>query len=156
MSRKSAAGALAVALTAGAASVASAGDDDHDRRTIRLVAKGTGVTLVENGQPGVGLGDRFVARGDLLRGEEKVGVAGVDCVTLTYGPGGSSYQCTATASLPDGQLAFQSLTVADGPIPSSATAAVTGGTGRYRTAHGEVTMSISTQGVQGEIVIRLR
>ena len=156
MSRKSAVGALAAALAVGGASIASARDGDHDGRTIRLTAKNGSVTVVENGRAGINPGDRFVAVGDLFQGDAKVGWAANDCVTLTYGPAGSSYQCTATASLPDGQLAFQALATGTGPIPSSATAAVTGGTGRYRTAQGEAALSISAQGLQGDLVVRLR
>jgi hypothetical protein len=43
------------------------------------------------------------------------------------------------------------------PADLSATAAVTGGTGRYRTAHGEATLTVPPGADEtGEVTIRLR
>jgi hypothetical protein len=147
---------LGVALAVGGASIASARDDNGGGRTIRLTAKSTGVALVENGQAGINRGDRFISSGDLLRDGQKVGVAALDCVVIAAGPPQWVYQCTNTASLPGGQLAFQGLVTSEGVTPSGGTAAVTGGTDRYRRAHGQATLTLSQAGLQGDLVIDLR
>jgi hypothetical protein len=157
MSGKPFAVALAAVLAASGASVASAGGDDDDRgRVIRLTATNTGTALVENGQAGLNIGDRVVAAGDLLRGDEKVGHAGLDCALLRVEGPASTYTCTSGVSLPDGQIAFQGLAEL-APGVTSLTNAVTGGTGRYRTARGEATLALGAGGgLTGNVTIRLR
>ena len=157
MSRKSTAGALAAVLALSGASIAAAGDDDdHGARVIRLTARNAGLVFVENGKTGLNQGDRLVVAGDLLRGDEKVGQAGLDCVALRLEARGPTFQCTSAASLADGQITFLALFTAE-PGVTSSVAAVTGGTGRYRTARGEATLTFSTAGaLEGDLVIRLR
>jgi allene oxide cyclase-like protein len=156
MSRKATIGALAAVLAVSGASIASAGSDDDDgQRVIRLMVRTTGIALVENGQAGLNPGDRFVSSGDLLREGEKIGDAGLDCTVIRVHAPASLYSCVSGAALPGGQIAFQSLSAVD-PANVSATAAVTGGTGRYRTAHGEATLSVPAAGGLGEVTIRLR
>jgi allene oxide cyclase-like protein len=155
MSRKSAAGALALVLAVSGASIASAGDDDNGGRVIRLTGKQTGLTVVENGQPGFNRGDRVVAVADVLRGDQKVGQAGIDCVFLRVEGSTATIQCTTSAELPGGQIAFQALATVTLGEARSVTAAVTGGTGRYRTAHGEASLAVSASGLTGDVTIRL-
>jgi hypothetical protein len=156
-SRKSTIGALAAVLAVSGASIASAGDDDGDgQRVIRLSVKGTGLAVVENGQSGLNPGDRFVSSGDLLRGGDKVGDASLDCTVVRVQTPASLYSCVGGAALQGGQITFQSLTAVD-PANVSATAAVTGGTGRYRTAQGEATLNgAAGPGQTGDVTIRLR
>jgi hypothetical protein len=155
MSRKSMVGALAVVLAVGGASIASAGDDDNGGRVIRLAVKSTGFALVENGQAGQNPGDRVVASGDLLRGGETVGDAALECTLIRLQQPAPLYSCVAGASLPGGQITFQSIGTVS-PADVSATAAVTGGTGRYRTAHGEATLTVDLARQTGGVTIRLR
>lgn len=154
MSRRSAASALAVVLAAGGASIASAGGDDHGHAVLRLTAKNGAVAFVDNGQPGVNRGDRIVADVDLFRGDRKVGQAGLDCALTRVAGSTSSYVCTVSAALPDGQLTFASYTTLT-PDTQTATAAVTGGTGRYRRAHGEASLTIAGGTLGGAATIRL-
>lgn len=156
MSRKSAVLALAAALAVGGTSIAAAGDDDHDGRTIRLTAKNAGLSIVENGQPGLNRGDRAVVAGDLFQGGQKVGEAALDCVVIRADGPRLQNQCVSSMTLPDGELAFEGLVAVDISAATSGTVAVVGGTGRYRRAQGEVTMTVSANGLIGDVVIRLR
>ena len=74
-------------------------------------------------------------------------MGGYECSTLLYRSGADpagppqaqTDQCVATLSLPRGQITAQGLVDRTGPVPI--TVAITGGTGAYRTAHGEVETS---------------
>ena len=51
--------------------------------------------------------------------------------------GSGHFQCLATLSLPEGQLTAQGLTTLN-ESGQPFTLAITGGTGAYRTAHGQI------------------
>jgi hypothetical protein len=131
---------LAVAsLPAASASSSQAGSsagDDNDVEVIRVIAVTVQENFLDLGEPGDSLGDQLVFTTDLLRRGEKVGIGGVHCTVVRLEPMVSATtQCVATAELPRGQLAGQGLlTFTEGP--STFRLAITGGTGRYRTAHG--------------------
>jgi hypothetical protein len=131
----------------------SDGDDDDDVRILRLTSKTVQQAEVNVGDPAFGVGDRFVSSEDLFRGDEKVGVSGIDCVVVLFTPGpdpagtpeAETAQCVATLSLAQGQITAQGLVSFIPPGPS--TVAITGGTGAYRTAHGEVEVTEESPGV---------
>lgn len=54
------------------------------------------------------------------------------------GQAGGRFQCVATLSLPEGQLTAQGLATLAEPGDHPVTLAITGGTGAYRTAHGQI------------------
>jgi hypothetical protein len=127
-----------VSLPAGAApssSTNSSGDEDGVE-VIRVTAIDVQDTFLDLGEPGDSLGDQSVFSQDLFRQGEKVGTAGAVCTLVRLVPMVSATaQCVATAKLPRGQITVQGLlTFTDGP--SRFPLAITGGTGRYRTAHG--------------------
>ena len=128
-----------VSLPAGAApsSTNSSGDEDGVE-VIRVTAIDVQDTFLDLGEPGDSLGDQSVFSQDLFRRGEKVGAAGVVCTLVRLEPMVSAtVQCLGTAQLPRGQITIQGLlTFTDGP--STFRLAITGGTGRYRTAHGVV------------------
>jgi hypothetical protein len=80
------------------------------------------------------LGDSFVLSENLLRDGRRVGVSGVECtfVRLEHPP--SAFQCVITARLGSDQLTVQGLAF-DQPRNVFA---ITGGTGRWRNAGGQV------------------
>jgi hypothetical protein len=86
------------------------------------------------------LGDQFIFRNDLSRAGKKVGIDGGVCTLVGLEPMVSAtLQCVATAELPRGQITVQGLaTFTDGP--STFELAITGGTGRFREAHGVLTI----------------
>jgi hypothetical protein len=122
-----------VALAVGAANPAlgSSGDDDEGR-TIRVVSITTEQEFLDIGTKGFGLGDEFVFSSKLLKGGEQVGHAGVVC-TLTSVEREES-ECVATAWFHGGQIAAQGLVGND----ESFVLPLTGGSGRYEGAEGEV------------------
>ena len=143
--RVSAVVALLLALPITVASASSSGGDSGDRgkrsveviRVTEVVVQEAGIDL---GEPGDSLGDQFVFSGDLFRGGEKVGIDGVVCTIVRLVPMVSATaQCVATAELPKGQITVQGLaTFSEETEGEPFRLAITGGTGKYRTAHGEV------------------
>ncbi len=142
---------LAVLLAIAGVPLAFAGGDDNgddnddgDVRTLQLTATTLQEAEIDLGTSGFTIGDRFVESQNLFRGDERVGVGGIDCVLVAFRPGpdpagepeAATAQCVATASLPQGQITVQGLI--DVTEPGPFTLAITGGTGAYRTAHGEV------------------
>ena len=148
--------ALAFAGTAYAGSADGAdrphGTQSH-HQTIRLVEanKEQQPTFVDTGKPGPSVGDVAVARDDVLR--ENGSPAGAfrqvcTLVDLTGNPFTSTFECFGSIALEDGTITMQ------GPFTPSQpgqTAAITGGTGQYRSAHGEIV----TRSEADEIIIRL-
>jgi Dirigent-like protein len=135
-----------VSLLVGAAVTASGA-----RRPAKKPAKTTTFTLLERSDSAtfidnppkaaregdVSQGDMFVFTGRLSRraGGPQIGrTHGVCAITLAAGQRSQS-QCTATVGLRGGQIAAQGVTSAGDVL----TFAITGGTGRYRTARGTVT-----------------
>jgi hypothetical protein len=125
-----------VSLPAGAAPSSSTKADGDGVEVIRVTAIDVQDTFLDLGEPGDSLGDQSVFSQDLFRQGEKVGTAGAVCTLVRLVPMVSATaQCVATAKLPRGQITVQGLlTFTDGP--STFRLAITGGTGRYRTAHG--------------------
>jgi hypothetical protein len=146
-----AASALLLALTS--VSFASAGSDSESDsngdkvRILHVTLTNSQQTDLDLGTPGQSVGDRFNVFGELFRNDKRVGVAGYECVTLLFRPGSdpagppaaATDQCTGSLSLPKGQITVQGLVDRTGPVP--VTIAITGGTGAYRTAHGELQTS---------------
>ena len=62
----------------------------------------------------------------------------VSCTVLRFERPSVTAQCVATLSLPEGQVTVQGLVVFTNPAKVRFVQAVTGGTGAYRTAHGEL------------------
>ncbi|MGW2328628.1 allene oxide cyclase barrel-like domain-containing protein [Streptomyces sp. NPDC001700] len=110
-------------------------------RVFDLVAHQTQFSFVDVGPPGPSQGDEFVISGDLLQGSAVVGHYGEVCTLTRVGPVVDSFdqQCVGTLTLPDGDITIQGLisVTAAGP-EADINLAITGGTGRYRTAHGFV------------------
>jgi hypothetical protein len=128
--------ALASIALASASSSATSSSDDDEVEVIRVTAITVQDTFLDLGRRGESLGDQSVFSQDLFRQGERVGSGGVVCSFVRLRPGVSAtFQCVATAKLPGGQITVQGLvTFTDGP--STFRLAITGGTGRYRTAHG--------------------
>jgi hypothetical protein len=126
-------------LPAAAASPSAARSSDNDDvEVIRVTAITVQAADLDLGATGDSLGDQFIFSDDLFRGGEKVGTAGGVATLVRLEPMVSAtLQFVATAKLPRGQITVQGLvTFTDGP--STFKLAITGGTGRYRTAHGEL------------------
>ena len=133
--------ALAVTAGAGGASGSSRGDSTFD-----VVEKTTTVGFVDNAPADVDSpGDVVVGASDLFDNHDKrIGTAHWACVRTNPG----LRHCTLTYFLPHGFLTLQGPYRDDG----TGTFAITGGTGRYRTAHGWMDLT-STSSPDGQTFV---
>jgi hypothetical protein len=132
---------LAVAgVSVAAASSSSADASKHRAWTVQLVARQTGSTQLVLAESGHGpVGNQFLGTDDLYRNGRKVGDDASVCQFMAdLGQAGGRFHCLATLSLPEGQLTAQGLFTQTEGGDQPFTVAITGGTGAYRTAHGQV------------------
>jgi hypothetical protein len=142
-----AAAGMTIAAASSSSASGAASSQPARTQTIHLVAKQTQATLLELAAPGHGpVGNQFLGTDDLFRNGRKVGNDATACQFMAdLGPAGGRFQCVATVSLPDGQLTIQGLlTQAEGGLKPFILA-ITGGTGAYRTAHGQVQVTPVSQ-----------
>ena len=131
-------GLAAAGVTVAAAS-SSADASKHRVQTIHLVAKQTGSTLLVLAAPGHGpVGNLFLTTEELYRQGQILGHDASICQFMAdIGQSCCRFQCVATLSLPEGQLTTQGLITLTETGGQPITLAITGGTGAYRTAHGQ-------------------
>jgi hypothetical protein len=126
--------------SASSSSTSSSAANNGKVEVIRVTAITAQETFLDLGDTGDSLGDQIVFSQDLFRGGKKVGIAGAQCTLVHLEPAVSvTFQCLATAQLPRGQITVQGLlTFSEETEGVPERFAITGGTGRYRTVHGEV------------------
>jgi allene oxide cyclase-like protein len=121
--------------------VASAAADD-DGTKVELIAKTVQEAEIDVAPTGeFGIGDGFVFAEDLFDGSKKVGEDGGQCTVVRFIEETQpvTLQCLVTVSLPKGHLTVQGFITFVGEDDDSVSVlAVTGGTGAYMTARGEV------------------
>jgi hypothetical protein len=156
---------LTVALTGASSSAFANSQGHHDNnggvRVLKVTLTNTQEAGFDNGAKGPSVGDRFSVFGDVVRNGKRVGAGGLECVTLQYTPGpdpagppaAQTDLCTATLALREGQISVQGLVDRAGPVPI--TVPVTGGTGAYRTAHGELQTSGPNEAGDEPLTLRL-
>lgn len=126
--------AAAGGTAAGAASNQSS-ENDGEGRVIQLTTKQVHQGYLDHGAPGFSVDDEFVFSNDLYRDGEKVGKDAGSCTVARIETGGAAtLHCAGTNSLPGGQISVQGLAAPGEPFELS----ITGGTGRYRNARGQV------------------
>jgi hypothetical protein len=134
----------------GSVAVATSASGSGENRTLvlHLSAREVSSVYLPVEPDRVSQGDEFHFANDLFRrsgrGETKVGEDGGLCTVSRHVAGGStSYHCAGTNDLPGGQIATQGLVTygADEEVKATPYSfSITGGTGRYRTARGEVSI----------------
>ena len=144
---------VAAVLTLGGATLASGNngdgaDDGHSGHTFTVYAPTAQDRIaflpVVTGK--FSLGDRVVFSDDLFtaKGGKSLGIDGGVCtvVRITDAANGSGVlACEITFDLPDGQIATQELhTLTNGNLTGTQPGAITGGTGKYRDAKGQVSV----------------
>jgi hypothetical protein len=130
------------------ASVANA--DDKDRvQVIDLVARNVQGASLDLGEQGDSLGDQLVFSNNLFRAGKKVGTSGGICTMVRLVPRVSvTFQCVGTLSLPRGQITVQGLVSFPEGDQTPFFVAITGGTEAYRTAHGEMKVTLVSPTVE--------
>ena len=145
-----AAAALAVVAVAVLATTAWAGNGKHDDVTvIRLVEQvgAVGQTYIPAG-PTSPVGDRIVwSAGIFDTNGHQVGKDVADCTVITAD---FTVQCLISVTLPGGQLTVQGMATGVDNV-----FAITGGTGAYKDARGDVRAVDTTPGVRAELTLRL-
>ena len=124
-----------------------------DGKTIRLLEASETVepTFVDTGAPGLSPGDLVVVRDGVLSEDRSPAGTFNQVCTLVHpagSPFASEYECLGSLALENGTITMQGPFV---PAKAEQTAAITGGTGAYRTARGEVVVRSEAD----EIVVNL-
>jgi hypothetical protein len=150
---------FASAALAGDAPSDQLGDNQGPGNQIALAGKTVQLNLVDAGEPGFTLGDQLALTDDLRAGDEPAGFDGAVCNLVRIADAeaqSGTAQCTATYSLEGGQITSQGLfTLTNGGFIGAQSAAITGGTGRYRDARGEARLKFIRPG-ELEITLALR
>jgi hypothetical protein len=123
---------VALALTAAGASAHENGKSFEV--TGKVIAP---PTMIDLGAAGPSTGDQQIITMDVFKGAKKIGESHVVCVTVRAG----TAQCDNVTSLPGGQIAATGLVTDAQEETSPFIQAITGGTGAYRNAHGQLTVS---------------
>jgi hypothetical protein len=140
---------IGVSVAVGVA-VASAHSQKPAGDKLRFTIEFSPLFLLDLGQPGPSKGDQIVSNDRLLNASGKeVGHDGIAC-TMTD-PSVPEAACQGSFSLPGGQITVQFL---NSP-PSVKIGAITGGTGRYRTARGQMKLVEPATGNLGSITFAI-
>ena len=147
--------ALASVTLASASSPKSMGSDAGDAvQVIRLTTVPAQEAELDLGEEGFSQGDQQVFTDDVFRDGKKVGqLTGFAQITFAA-ENRFSAQLVTTLTLPRGSITLQGAFTEDpaaGPTPFFI--AITGGTGAYRTAHGQARVEITETG--SNITLRL-
>jgi hypothetical protein len=147
--RRAAGALLAAAVLAFAGgNAAHAGSPQAHHRTIHLTEATTNPkpAIVDTGKPGTTVGDLVVVRDGLL----PAGTLNQVCtlVNVVGGPFTSDYDCTGSIALADGTITMAG---PFNPAKAEQTAAITGGTGAYAKARGQIVVRAEAD----EIVVEL-
>ena len=140
----------ATSVTLATAKSAPRSSSDDSIQAVRVFAKT--VQSAESdlgGVPGFSVGDQFAFSDDLFthKGGKKVGFSGGLCTVVRRDTPTKSdtYECATTFSLEGGQIAVQDLvTSVDGKFSGTQVGPITGGSGEFRGAGGEVAVEYLT------------
>ncbi len=150
---------IGTVLVAGAASAlavlpAAAADQPLHLTTVAVPDRNTDLDL---GQPGPSAGDTQVFLDDVQRDGRTVGTSAGSCTLTTISDTRLAGACTATLILSEGSLTTQGAFDEDPATgPAGYTWAVTGGTGRYAEAAGEVVGAFRPGTDTVDLEVRLR
>jgi hypothetical protein len=132
---------IAVPLLALAATAQA--DRHGDGGDFQLTGKTLAVEQVDLGKPGLSLGDQQVITMDVFAGPKRVGESHVVCTVVRADAATHAFtaQCENVTSLPAGQIAASGLVTSAQEETTPFTQAITGGTGAFKQAHGQLTVS---------------
>ena len=133
--------ALPIVALAIAATSASAHDGG---KTFQLTGKVLGPPAqIDLGAPGPSVGDQQIITMDVFNGPKRVGESHVLCTVVRFDPNtkASIAQCENVTSLAGGQITASGVVTSAEEEHTPFIQAITGGTGAYRNAHGQLTVS---------------
>ena len=139
-----------VALANGRSSGSAGHANNGHAQAIKLFSTTAQFKQLDLGDSGFSLGDEIVLADDLLRakGGAKLGSDGGVCTVVRVDDAASTtgtLQCPVTLSLRGGQLFTVGLVhLANGALTGTQVVAVSGGTGEYRRAQGELAVEFLT------------
>ena len=136
---------LAAALVA-AALIASPSQASHKHDVLTLTGKTLANEQIDVGKPGPSLGDMNVITEDVYRKGKRVGTSDIACTVVRIQMPKFAAQCHATTTLPGGQITTQGIVTSDQIEQAPFVQAVTGGTGAYEGATGELTVDEAGDG----------
>jgi hypothetical protein len=140
-----AAGVLVIAVVNGGAGTSGSGG-----KVIHVIEHATSDTVTDLGPTGDSVGDVLTFANDVFDASDstKVGTDQGYCIRVVAG---SSWECDYTTFLPRGQI------VVEGPFYDAAdsTFAITGGTGAYRNARGQLRLESRNGGTEFEFVFHV-
>ena len=141
--------AAALVLAMGSTTIAFAtssarGPANHRVQVIKLVAKGGQETNIDLGKKGFSQGDQEIVALSLFRDGKRVGEAGNLCQFVRVTRASATDLCQVDMSLPQGQLTAHGLVTSTPAGPGTFYLAITGGTGAYQTAHGQVKITATS------------
>jgi hypothetical protein len=155
----------AVGLAVGGVTLASAhptgSSDDHGTQVFTVFTVTVQSESLDLGPQGFSLGDQVVFADDVYdhKGGTKIGTDGVVCTVVRVtdaATGSGTAQCVATAQLADGQITVQGFNSFTGDeLPAPFQLAITGGTGAYANARGQVTVEELSE-TEANITLELR
>src|SRR5690349_17417164 len=138
--------AAVAALTLTSLSPASA--HKHGRHAFTITTKVLDAAQVDAGGPGPTLGDVNVITEDAYRDGKKVGTSDLSCTVVRLDAVKHFFaaECLSTTVLPGGQITTQGYVTSDEIEKVPFKQAITGGTGAYRGARGELTVDEAGDG----------
>ncbi len=125
----------------GLAATSAHADKHGNGGDLKLTGKVLGFTEVDLGDPGDSVGDQQLFTMDVFQGTKRVGESHVVCTKVRVDATGSIAMCDNVTSLPGGQLTASGVVTSAQEETSPFVQAITGGTGAYKQAHGQLTVS---------------
>jgi hypothetical protein len=130
--------AIGSVTVAFASSSTSRSADHRGVQVIQLIAKGGHETNIDLGSKGFSAGDQELVAANLVQDGKRVGEVGSVCQLVRVAKSSAACLDTFTLSLPKGQITTQGLVTSTPAGAGTFALAITGGTGAYQTAHGQM------------------
>jgi hypothetical protein len=135
---------LPIPLVALALVATSAHAADKHEHGFQLTGKTLGAPAqIDLGAPGLSQGDEQVITMDVFQGAKRLGESHVLCTIVRVDPATHAWisQCTNVTSLPGGDIVTQGVVTSAQEEQKPFAQAITGGTGSFRGAKGQLTVS---------------
>jgi hypothetical protein len=131
---------LTAILALGLAGTSLAQPESH-HNDLELTGKVVAVQKVDLGDAGDTLGDQQIISMDVYAGPKRIGESHVVCTLVRVEPALTTSRCDNITSLPNGQITASGLVTSAQEETTPFVQAITGGTGAFKQAHGQLTVS---------------